>query len=65
MGLLGRDVLGRRVEIKTPRTHYKGEVVGYMFDTRNYQVKITQVIKGSIATGRIITAKTEHVLEDK
>lgn len=63
MGVLGRDILRKKVEVRRPKSLYKGEVVGYMYKTKHYQIKITEAVKGTIKPGRVITAKTEEVYE--
>ena len=61
MGLLGREVIGKPCVVKTARTHYVGTVVGYMFKSGNYEVRINQTVKGTMKPGRTITVKGTDV----
>jgi hypothetical protein len=50
-------MLGRRVEVKTSRQHYFGQVVGHIFGKGSslgkYDVRITTVIQGNKKTGQV------------
>ena len=60
-----RSVLGMQVEVKTPRQHYIGNVIGHLFKRNNYDVKINTVFKGNKRKGEVIRISAQKCHELK